>query len=169
MSRQAFSGFTRGISLIMFAGLLWGCDFRTEPARQSPSSASEPAQSPADSSEPEVTIDTGDRSIEITEKVEAWPSELPAEVPRFASGAIRKIIRTETPEANSWDMVIDRLPARALKDYEAALKKAGFETSSMIVSEKEGDRGSVTGQKGPVTVVMIASGGNASLSVILTQ
>jgi len=167
MSRQAFFRFTGSIALVTLAGLLGACDHKAEPDQQ-PATPSAVTAS-ADSAEPDVTIDTGDRSIEITDKVQPWPPEMPAEVPRFDAGTIRKIIRTETPEGRSWDMAIDEVPPNAVKAFVATLKEAGFETSSLIVSEKEGDRGSVTGLKGELTVVLIASGGNVTLSVILKE
>lgn len=168
MSRQqGFFRFTGRIALITLAGLLGACGHKTE--SETPPVAPAAAPAPADSTESDVTIDSGDRSFEITDKVQPWPSEMPAEVPHFAAGTIRKIIRTETPEGRSWDMAIDGIPSNSVKAFVAALKEAGFETSSLIVPEKEGDRGSVTGLKDELTVVLIASGGNATLSVILKE
>ncbi|HHE31529.1 MAG TPA: hypothetical protein ENL07_02535 [Chlorobaculum parvum] len=167
MSRQGFFRFTGRIALVILSGLLGACDHKAELERQSATPSTVTA--PADSAEPDVTIDSGDRSFEITDKVQPWPSEMPIEVPRFEAGTIRKIIRTETPEGRSWDMAIDGVPPNAVKAFVAMLKEEGFETSSLIVPEKEGERGSVTGLKGELTVVLIASGGNASLSVILKE
>jgi hypothetical protein len=127
------------------------------------------AATSSDSAAPSVTIESGKRTVEIMDAVEQWPAEAPAEVPRYPFGTIRKIIRTETPEGNSWDMAIDRLPEHAIRDYEVMLRESGFKTSSMIVPEKDGDRGSVTGEKGAITVVVIGAGSSASLSIIQKQ
>lgn len=166
MSRQAFSRFTASVAILTFAGLLGACDHKPEPASQSAASTDSDS---SDLSGQAVTIETGGRSFEITEKAETWPEQIPGDVPKLVSGKIRKIIRTETPEGSSWDMAIDGLSAHVLKAYAEALKAAGFETTSMIVPQKDGERGSVTGLKDDVSVVLIASGGNASLSVIQKQ
>jgi hypothetical protein len=157
-------------SLLLLMAALCACQYQPgqdiEDAIRADSSKS--AASSISGEQP-VTIETKERSVEIMNATEKWPDELPADVPRLTNGKIRKIIRTETPEGKSWDMAIDGLPEHALKDYEAALKVNGFQTSSMIVAEQTGDRGSLTGEKGPVTVVMIGSGSGASLSVIQKQ
>lgn len=99
-------------------------------------------------------------------QVRQWPAGVPPEVPRFPYGTISKVIRTETPEGTSWDMAIDGVPPHALRDYEATLKSSGFSTSSLVVPDSEGERGSVTGEKGRVSVVLIGSGSGVSLSII---
>jgi hypothetical protein len=63
-------------------------------------------------------------------------------------------------------MAIDGVPPHALRDYEATLKSSGFSTSSLVVPDSEGERGSVTGEKGRVSVVLIGSGSGVSLSII---
>jgi hypothetical protein len=166
MSRQVFSKTTGGLCLIILAGFLSACN---QKAPEQQTATPEPAPAAADTTASAVTIESGKGSVEITDAVKPWPDDAPADVPRYPYGTIRKIIRTETPEGNSWDMAIDRLPEHALRDYEAALKEKGFETTSMIVPEKEGDRGSVTGIKGAFTVVLIGSGGSMSLSIIQKQ
>ncbi|UWX57694.1 hypothetical protein NY406_10990 [Chlorobaculum sp. MV4-Y] len=165
MSRQVFSKTTGGLCLIILAGFLGACN---QKAPEQQNASPEPVSAAADNTTA-VTIESGKGSVEITNAVKPWPDDAPADVPKYLYGTIRKIIRTETPEGNSWDMAIDRLPQHALRDYEAALKAKGFETTSMIVPEKEGDRGSVTGIKGAFTVVLIGSGGSMSLSIIQKQ
>ncbi len=166
MSQQVFFRFTAFVAMLTFVSLLGACDHKPEPASQS---AVPTESSSSDLGRPAVTIETGGRSVEITEKAETWPEEIPGDVPKLVSGNIRKIIRTETPKGSSWDMAIDGLSTHVLKAYAEALKTAGFETTSMIVPQKDGERGSVTGLKDDVSVVLIASGGNASLSVIQKQ
>lgn len=167
MSRQAFSRFTASVvAFLTFAGL-GACDHKSE--QTSHPAASTTGSPSSDLSGQAVTIETGGRSFEIAKKAQTWPEEIPGDVPKLFSGKIRKIIRTETPEGSSWDMAIDGLSVHVLKMYAEALKAAGFETTSMIVPQKDGERGSVTGLKDDVSVVLIASGGNASLSVIQKQ
>ncbi|NTU53834.1 MAG: hypothetical protein HGA97_09105 [Chlorobiaceae bacterium] len=166
MNRWTTLGTLGSLSLVLFmAGILDGCrpnkqpDSLTGNVTEAPSAAS-------DSSGHAVTIESGDRSVEISEAVEQWPTGAPAEVPRYPYGTIRKIIRSETPEGNSWDMAIDGLPEHAIREYEAMLKASGFKTTSLIVPAQDGERGSVTGEKGLVTVVLIGSGSSANLSII---
>jgi hypothetical protein len=166
MNRQAFSKITRSLSLIALASLLGACN--QKPPEQQPA-APEPAPAAADTAASAVTIESGNSTVEITDAVKPWPDDAPADVPRYPYGTIRKVIKTETPDGCSWDMAIDHLPEHALRNYEAVLKAKGFETTSMIVPEKEGDRGSVTGIKEPFTVVLIGSGGSMSLSIIQKQ
>ncbi|WP_164926794.1 hypothetical protein [Chlorobaculum tepidum] len=165
MSRQVFSKTAKGLYLISLASILGACNHK---APEQQNTAPKPVSAAADNATA-VTIESGKGSVEITDAVKPWPDDAPADVPRYPYGTIRKIIRTETPEGNSWDMAIERLPEHALLDYEAVLKAKGFETTSMIVPEKEGDRGSVTGIKGAITVVLIGSGGSMSLSIIQKQ
>lgn len=167
MSRQLFSTATGRLLLIVMAITLGGCNHKFKPVWQS--GASETEQAAGSAAGNAVKMDSGKASVEITDVVKSWPTDAPADAPRCPYGAIRKIIRTETPDGNSWDMAIDRLPEHALRDYESALKAKGFATTSMIVPEKEGDRGNVTGIKGAVTVLLIGSGGSASLSIIQKQ
>jgi len=166
MSRKVFSKTTGRLYLVILAAVLGACRQKTP---ELPSAVPEPVPAASDNSGSAVTIESGRGSVEIIEAAKPWPENTPAEVPKIPYGTIRKIIRTETPEANSWDMAIDGLPEHVLRDYEVALKAKGFQTTSMIVPEKEGDRGSVTGIKGPLSVVLIGSGRSMSLSIIQKQ
>jgi len=164
MKRGAFIRNMGTASMIAMVCLTGACS-----PRSGPGSKPEEHSTESDSVAPSVTIESGKRTVEIMDAVEQWPAEGPSEVPRYPFGTIRKIIRTETPEGNSWDMAIDRLPEHAIRDYEVMLRESGFKTSSMIVPEKDGDRGSVTGEKGAITVVVIGAGPSASLSIIQKQ
>jgi hypothetical protein len=162
---------TGHLLIVIIAIFLGACHQKIKPTWQSdaPQSAPAPVPAAADTAKKPVTIESGKTRVDVVDAVKQWPADAPAEVPRYPYGSIRKIIRTETPDASSWDMAIDRLPEHALRDYEASLKAKGFSTTSMIIPEKEGDRGNVTGIRGQVTVVLLGSGGNASLSIIQKQ
>jgi hypothetical protein len=163
MSRNVFTKTTGRLFLVILAAILGACRQKTP---EHSSAAPEAVPAATDSAVRAVMIESGKGSVEIIEAAKPWPDNAPAEVPKIPYGTIRKIIRTETPEADSWDMAIDGLPEHVLRDYEVSLKAKGFETTSMIVAEKEGDRGSVTGIKGPISVVLIGSGRSMSLSII---
>jgi hypothetical protein len=166
MKRGAFIKYIGMATMIVMVCLTGACS--SEPGSGS-KAEDQNAATLSDSAAPSVTIESGKRTVEIMDAVEKWPSEAPSEVSRYPFGTIRKIIRTETPDGNSWDMAIDRLPKHAIRDYEVMLRESGFKTSSMIVPEKDGDRGSVTGEKGTITVVVIGAGPSASLSIIQKQ
>lgn len=166
MNRHLFSKTAGALSLLTLAGILGACN--QKPPVLPPATPEAPPAA-ADTAGNSVTIESGKGSVEITDVAKPWPDDAPADVPRYSFGTIRKIIRTETPDGNSWDMAIDHLPEHALRDYEAVLKAKGFQTTSMIVAEKEGDRGSVTGIKGQLSVVLIGSGDSMSLSIIQKQ
>ncbi len=166
MIRNVFTKTAGRLSLIVLAAILGACRQKTP---EHPSAVPEPVPAATDSAGSAVTIESGRGSVVIIDAAKPWPDNAPADVPKIPYGTIRKIIRTETPEADSWDMAIDGLPEHVLRDYEALLKAKGFETTSMIVPEKEGDRGSVTGIKGPISVVLIGSGRSMSLSIIQKQ
>ena len=166
MSRNVFTRTSGRLFLVILAAILGAC---RQKAPEHSSAVPEPVPSATDSAGSAVTIETGRGSVEIIEAAKPWPDNAPADVPKIPYGTIRKIIRTETPEANSWDMAIDGLPEHVLRDYEVALKAKGFETTSMIVAEKEGDRGSVTGIKGSISVVLIGSGRSMNFSIIQKQ
>ncbi|NTW55000.1 MAG: hypothetical protein HGB15_09660 [Chlorobaculum sp.] len=163
MNRHLFRKTTGALTLIALATTLGAC---RQKRSELPSDATELPTAAADTAAKGVTIESAKGSVEIIDAAKPWPDDAPAEVPRYSFGTIRKTIRTETPDGNSWDMAIDHLPEHALRDYEVSLKAKGFQTTSMIVAEKEGDRGSVTGIKGPLSVVLIGSGSSMSLSII---
>lgn len=171
MKRMTIIGTLGRLSLLFFiAGTLDACGPKQKP---DPMEGADPAERPLpdapDSVDQSVTIETRERSVEISDAVEPWPQELPVEVPRYPYGTIRKIIRTETPDGNSWDMALEGLPEHGIRDYEILLKSKGFQTSSVIVPEAGGERGSVTAEMGPLSVVLIGSGSSASLSIIQNQ
>lgn len=164
MSQQVIRKITRGLCLVTLGCIIGACTQKEEPVKQPA-----PPPAPADTTKRSVTIESGTNIVEIIDTQKPWPDDAPKEVPSYTKGTIRKIIRTETPDGNSWDMAIDDLPAHALRDYEAALKAKEFETTSFITEQAEGDRGSVTGIKGPITVVLIGSGKSMNLSIIEKQ
>lgn len=171
MKRMTLIGTLGRLSLVcILAGTLDACGAKQKPdSKESGVPAEHPAPDVTDSVDQSVTIETRGRSVEFSNAVEPWPAEAPEEVPRYPYGTIRKIIRTETPEGSSWDMALEGLPAHGIRDYEILLKSKGFQTSSLIVPEAGGERGSVTAEMGPVSVVLIGSGSTASLSIIQKQ
>ncbi|NTW52248.1 MAG: hypothetical protein HGB22_06645 [Chlorobiaceae bacterium] len=163
---------TRGIvvtAMIVMTVALCACRQKAVPDKAVKNVEQHQGKLPADGESQNVTIETKGRTVEIMGAVEGWPKEIPVEVPQFSFGTIRRVIRTETPEGQSWDLVVESVRQHAIRDYEAILKSSGFLTSSMIVTGKEGERGSVTGEKGAVTIVLISTNGNSSLSVIIKK
>lgn len=155
--------------MIVTTGLLGACRQKAAPDRTLRNPDQGQGKVPGEAETQNVTIETKGRTVEIMGAVEGWPKEIPAEVPQFSSGTIRRVIRTETPEGQSWDLTVEKVREHAIRDYETILKASGYQTSSMIVTGKEGERGSVTGEKGAVTIVLISTSGTSSVSVILKK
>jgi hypothetical protein len=75
--------------------------------------------------------------------------------------------RTETPDTDGWSVTIENVPANALREYDALLKKAGFETTLTTVTSDEGTGGTLQAAKGTLTVFLM--GGNKALSLAVSQ
>jgi hypothetical protein len=155
--------------MIIMTGALGACRQKATPDQSVKGVDRNQGNMPGEAESQNVTIETKGRTIEIMGAVEGWPNEIPAEVPEFSYGKIRRVTRTQTPEGQSWDLVIEKVREHAIRDYEVMLKANGFQTTSMIVTGKDGERGSVTGEKGALTIVLISTDGSCSLSVILKQ
>ena len=112
-----------------------------------------------------VTIETSGRTVEIMAGGVGWPSGIPAEVPPFSFGTIHSVTRTESGEGVSWSIAAGELFPETIKKYAALLKERGFQASSMIV----GNGGSVTGQKGNISIAVVSSAGSATISVALKK
>lgn len=108
-----------------------------------------------------VTIETSNRTVEITAGGAGWPTGIPGAVPPCRYGDIRSVAKTETPEGVSWSIALDGLTQEALKSYEMELETAGFTCSSMIV----GGGGSLTARKDAISVAVVSSKGSATISV----
>jgi len=156
-------------SMVVITGVLGACRQKSATDQSVKTLDHNQGKLPGEGQTQNVTIETRGRTVEIMGAVEGWPKEIPAEVPEFSFGIIRRVTRTETPEGESWDLVVEQVREHAIRDYEAILKAGGFQTSSMIISGKEGERGSVTGEKGGITIVLISTNGSCTLSVILRK
>ncbi len=112
-----------------------------------------------------VTIETSGRTVEIIAGGVGWPSGVPVEVPPFSFGSIHSVTRTESEEGESWSIAAGELLPDAIRKYAALLKEHGYQASSMIV----GNGGSVTGQKGNISIAVVSSAGSATISVALKK
>lgn len=112
-----------------------------------------------------VTIETSGRTVEIIAGGVGWPSGVPGEVPPFSFGSINSVTRTENDEGVSWSIAAGELLPDAIRKYAALLNEHGYQASSMIV----GNGGSVTGQKGNISIAVVSSAGSATISVALKK
>jgi hypothetical protein len=112
-----------------------------------------------------VTIETSSRTVEITAGGVGWPAGIPGSVPPCRYGTIRSVARTETPEGVSWSVALDVVSPEELRRYESELEAAGFTCSSMIVASG----GSLTARKGGISVAVVSSQGNATVSVAMDR
>ncbi|MEE9903962.1 hypothetical protein [Chlorobium sp.] len=114
-----------------------------------------------------VSIESEGKKFEITQDKATWPDDMPSVVPRFAYGTIMMATRTETPESDGWSVTIEKVSANALREYDALLKKAGFETTLTTVTSAEGSGGTIQATNGAVTVFLM--GDNKALSLAVSQ
>ncbi|MBM3161851.1 MAG: hypothetical protein FJZ79_00615 [Chlorobi bacterium] len=112
-----------------------------------------------------ISIETEGKKFEVTQNKATWPEDMPADVPRFASGIIRMATRTQTGDTDGWSVTIEQVPANSLREYDALLKKAGFETSLTIVTSDEGTGGTLQATKGPLTVFIMGDSKALTLAV----
>ncbi|NTU67795.1 MAG: hypothetical protein HGB02_02815 [Chlorobiaceae bacterium] len=164
MANMQFPGISRWlVVLAAMLPLLGGCR-KGDADRKSARRATQ-----ADSAVPDggqsVTIETSGRTVEIMAGGVGWPAGVPAEVPPFSFGTIHSVTRTESPDGVSWSIAAGELFPEAIKKYALLLKERGFQASSMIV----GNGGSVTGQKGNISIAVVSSAGNATISVALKK
>ena len=115
--------------------------------------------------EQRVTIETAGRTVEIVAGGVRWPQGIPADVPPFSFGAIHSVTRTESADGVSWSIGAGSLAPDAIKKYASLLKERDFQASSMIV----GNGGSVTGQKGSISIAVVSSNGTATISVAVKK
>ena len=164
MANSRLSGISR-LPVLLLATLLvlGGCQKgdsdrkAVKPANQGGAGVEEGGQS--------VTIETAGRTVEIMAGGVGWPAGVPGEVPPFTSGTIHSVTRTESPDGVSWSIAAGELFPDAIKKYALLLKERGFQASSMIV----GSGGSVTGQKGNISIAVVSSAGSATISVALKK
>ncbi|MBM3421812.1 MAG: hypothetical protein FJY09_00960 [Chlorobi bacterium] len=112
-----------------------------------------------------VSIESEGKKFEITQDKATWPDDMPSVVPRFAYGTVMMATRTATPESDGWSVTVEKVPANAFREYDALLKKAGFETTLTTVTSAEGSGGTIQATNGAVTVFLMGDGKTLSLAV----
>lgn len=151
--------------LFVTTSILGGCGKGSKERDRKPANAGGGTGAGVEERTQSVTIETSGRTVEITAGGVGWPSGVPAEVPPFSFGSIRSVTRTESPEGHSWSIAAGELQPEAIRRYAALLKERGFQASSMIV----GNGGSVTAQKGNISIAVVSSDGSATISVALKR
>ena len=92
-----------------------------------------------------------------------WPEDIPTEVPKLDKLKITDTAKSESIESESWTVFFEGFSAGILDAYDAELKKAGFKTALFKLDD---DGGSVTGEKGKLTVSCMAGADGTMLSVV---
>lgn len=114
----------------------------------------------------EVTIHSGDVTTHVDMKTQVWPSDAPAEIPEFTYGKINAVTTSDGPDIYTWNVVYEDVSADALKNYNDELKAAGFET---IFMDMGGQGGSITCEKGDLSIFVMGGEGNAAVGIGKTK
>ena len=113
-----------------------------------------------------LTIQSEGQKIEIQGNNGVWPTDMPADVPKFSWGKIKAVTRSETPEARNWNVVFESVAGNIVNEFESQLKSKGFQNISTVVTSGEGVGGVVSAEKEKLKVVLMTGNGTASLSVV---
>lgn len=106
----------------------------------------------------EIKTEQGDYTVKT--EAQTWPDDMPKDVPPIKEGKITSVVKSTAPEGASWTVYYEGLNVSTLESYETQLKKAGFKTALF----KMDDGGSVSGEKGKVTVSCFLTAGNIVLT-----
>lgn len=107
-----------------------------------------------------VTTDEGTLTMEASE--EAWPNDIPRDVPKFDYGKSGGVMKQAMPRANSWIMNFEDVPANTFEKYKAKLTKEGYECSITEVADMK----IITAEKGDNIVTMQLMPEGCVLSVV---
>lgn len=165
MARQGIPRVAGALLLPALLATLGGCGKAGDEHGRKSADAGRQSATKVEESAQSVTIETSGRTVEIMAGGVGWPAGIPAEVPPFSFGSIRSVTRSESGEGLSWSIAAGELQPDAIRRYAALLKERGFQASSMIV----GRGGSVTGQRGNISIAVVSSDGTATISVALKR
>ncbi len=80
-----------------------------------------------------MTTDEGTLTMEASE--EAWPSDIPGEVPKFDFGKSSGVMKQDMPGVKSWMMNFEEVPDDAFKTYKAELTQKGYECHTTEIDD----------------------------------
>jgi hypothetical protein len=92
-----------------------------------------------------------------------WPSDLPEDFPKLASGTIKGVTRTESQGSKAFHIVIEGVEAEAVEKYLETLKESGW-TSQMSTTTDQGFMHQLTKDNN----LVILGGNEKSLSFHIT-
>ncbi len=151
-------------SLLLCSLFLFECKRNTDKTKDVAAEAPPVEQPTADSTNtaPQQTVNLDSIANLLHHTGEkTWPKTIPAEVPPLQGGKITGVASSQAPEADSWSVMYQGITIRHLEDYEAALKQAGFKTALFTFDNE----GSVSAQKGDLTVACFIDGKGSALTV----
>lgn len=108
------------------------------------------------------TIKTEDGTLTSNVNDKKWPSEIPAEVPEFGFGSVEQVIFHDMDDGKMWTMMVEKVPANVLTNYQQELQKNGF-TCDLVSPNNE--EGMLSADNGDINVAVMAGEGSASVSV----
>ncbi|NTW23368.1 MAG: hypothetical protein HGA37_01610 [Lentimicrobium sp.] len=113
-----------------------------------------------------TVITTGGNTVEIDEKANSWPGEIPDEVPEFTYGKVKAVTTSNVDGTLSWNVNFENVEDNFIDKYDADLKKKGFETVTMKMGDKGG---SISAENEKYSVFLMGSEGSLSIGVSLKQ
>lgn len=141
------------VCLIVAAGLVVSTSCKKSPSER----LAEKMIEKASGGKAQVEIQGGAMKIKTAEgeatfgALAKWPSEIPADVPKFEGGKFGNAAKTNTPEGTGWVMNYQDVDEAALKAYIQGLKDAGWKETQ---SFSAGDTEMFIGEKGNLVASM---------------
>lgn len=112
-----------------------------------------------------MSIESDGKKIEVQSEHASWPKDMPSGVPVFSYGTIKAVTHTEAPGAKGWTVAFENVSENSIKEYDAELKRRGFETVLTLMTSDKGSGGSINATKGAVSVFLMADQETVTLAV----
>lgn len=164
MKNLAFRLFVLSVAILF----TWGMQACKSPSEKTSEEAAEKAMELAtgknieiDKKGGDVTIEGGGERIVMSETEREWPSAIPGYIPKLEGLKIVRVTESTMNEAHTWNVMYEGATVDKIDEYNAALKAAGFETTSF----KTPQGGNVSGQRGNMLVSCIVSEKTCMVSV----
>lgn len=109
-----------------------------------------------------TTITTDAGTTQYSSEIKSWPKDIPSDVPEFAFGKQNGGLTTDQNDGFGWTLNYINVPKEAVREYEALLKAAGFQTNVVIVNDQGG---SVMANKGKISVTFMGGEEGGVLSI----
>ncbi|MBN2199702.1 MAG: hypothetical protein JW747_07640 [Candidatus Aminicenantes bacterium] len=119
----------------------------------------------------QVDVDLQGRTMKVKTKegdiswgeAEAWPADIPGDVPRFTLGKVTGVVRSHSADIKHWTIIFSDVEEGGLARYAEVLKADGWE---ILASFQMPEGESLAAQKGGMTLNL---GSNATEKALTVQ